>query len=114
MNEKEALSWQEFTRVEMRIGTVLSAENFEEAHNPSYKLTIDFGEFGIKKSSAQITDFYQCEHLVGTQVVAVVNFPPKQIATIMSQCLVLGGVDENNAVTLLTAKGKVKNGTRVG
>lgn len=110
----EKLSWNEFMKVEMRVGTVISAEVFKEARNPAYKMIIDFGEFGKRKTSAQITALYQPEDIIGRQVIAVVNFPPKQIANIMSECLVLGGVGENKEVTLIEPERKVKNGTRIG
>lgn len=106
------INWQDFTKIEMRIGTILTAEIFEEARNPAYKMTIDFGDLGIKKSSAQITKLYQPEELIGKQIVAVMNFPPKQIANMMSECLVLGGV-EGEKVTLINPDQKVENGTRV-
>lgn len=108
------LSWKEFMNVEMRVGTILRAEHFAEAHNPSYKLIIDFGEMGTRKSSAQITDLYDIEELIGKQVIAVVNFPPKQIATMMSECLILGGIGDQHEVTLLTPDRPVKNGVRIG
>lgn len=108
------LTWEEFMNVEMRIGTILSAEVFPEVRNPAYKLIIDFGEYGIKKSSAQITKLYTPEDLIGRQVVAVINFPPKQIANIMSECLVLGGIGDNKEITLLAPERKVENGTRIG
>jgi len=107
------LSWQDFEKVEMRVGTVLEAKDFPGARNPAYQLLIDFGEHGIKKSSAQITDLYQKEALVGRQVIAVVNFPPKQIATFFSECLVLGLVGENKEITLLQPEQPVPNGLRV-
>ena len=108
------LTWPEFQRVEMRVGTVLTAEPFPEACNPSYRLTLDFGpEIGTRKTSAQITDRYRPGELVGRQLIAVVNFPPKQIATMMSECLVLGAV-EGKVVTLLRVDRAVENGTRVG
>lgn len=108
------LSWSDFEKVEMRVGTIISAENFPEANKPSYKLTIDFGkEIGHKKSSAQITALYSKEALIGKQIIAVVNFPNKQIANFMSECLVLGAVDDKN-VTLLQPEGKVENGLRIG
>ncbi len=107
------LTWQDFEKVEMRVGTVLEAKDFPGARNPAYQLLIDFGEYGIKKSSAQITDLYQKEALVGKQVIAVVNFPPKQIATFFSECLVLGLVGENKEITLLQPERPVPNGLRV-
>ena len=114
METPKDLTWPEFSRVEMRVGTVVACEAFPEARNPSYKLRIDFGELGMLKSSAQITDRYQAEDIIGKQVVAVVNFPPKQIATTISECLVLGAVGENNVVTLLQPDLPVANGTKVG
>lgn len=110
----EKLAWNEFMKVEMRVGTIISAEEFKEARNPAYKMIIDFGEFGKRKTSAQITDLYDPEDLIGKQVIAVINFPPKQIANIMSECLVLGGVGESKEVTLIEPDRKVKNGTRIG
>ena len=107
------ISWQDFEKVEMRVGTVLEAKDFPGARNPAYQLLIDFGEHGVKKSSAQITDLYQKEALVGRQVIAVVNFPPKQIATFFSECLVLGLVGENKEITLLQPERPVPNGLRV-
>lgn len=109
------LTWKEFERVEMRVGTIIKAEVFEEARNPAYKLQIDFGdEIGIRKSSAQITRRYNPEELIGKQIIAVVNFPKKQIATLMSECLVLGSVGAENDIVLLTSDQRVKNGLRVG
>ena len=107
------LTWEDFSKVEMRIGTVLSAEVFEEARNPAYKLLIDFGELGTKKSSAQITQLYQAEALIGKQVVAVVNFPPKQIANMMSECLVLGAIGKDKEVILLQPEREVENGLKI-
>ncbi len=107
------LSWQEFEKVEMRVGTIVQAEDFPKAKNKSFQLFIDFGEeLGIKKSSAQITSLYAKEELIGKQVVAVVNFPKKQIADFMSECLILGAVDQND-VTLLCLDKKVVNGLRI-
>ena len=107
------LTWQDFEKVEMRVGTVLEAKDFPGARNPAYQLLIDFGEHGIKKSSAQITDLYQPEDLIGRQVIAVVNFPPKQIATFFSECLVLGLVGEHKVITLLQPERPVPNGLRI-
>jgi tRNA-binding protein len=107
------LSWEEFQKVEMRVGTILEASDFPEARKPSYKLRIDFGnELGIKKSSAQITNLYTKEDLVGKQVIAVVNFPKKQIGPFMSECLVLGAVQDTD-VTLLEPNKPVRNGLRI-
>lgn len=101
-------------KIEIRVGTILHAEYFKEAKKPAIKLLIDFGEKGTLKSSAQITDFYKPEELVGKQVIAVVNFPPKQIANIRSECLVLGAINENNKVILLSVDQKVSNGLKIG
>lgn len=108
------ITWNDFSKIEMRVGTILTAEVFEKVQNPAYKMTIDFGEFGIKKTSAQVTNLYKPEELVDKQVVAVINFPPKQIANMMSECLVLGGLGDNKDVILLQPERKVKNGTRIG
>lgn len=109
-----SLTWDEFMNVEMRVGTIISAEIFKEVRNPAYKITVDFGEFGIRKTSAQVTVLYEAEELIGKQVVAVINFPPKQIATMMSECLIMGGIGDNKEVTLLQPERPVKNGTRIG
>src|SRR6476620_8710760 len=104
------LSWAEFEGVEMRTGTIIEVNDFPEARKPAYQLTIDFGvEIGIRKSSAQITKRYAKENLVGKQIVAVVNFPKKQIGKFMSECLVLGSVNGNDIV-LLTSDIRVENG----
>lgn len=101
-------------RVEMRVGTIISAEVFSEARNPAYKMIVDFGDFGQKKTSAQITKLYSSQELIGKQVAAVVNFPPKQIANFMSECLVLGAICESGEVILLQPERSVKNGARIG
>jgi len=107
------LSWTDFEKVEMRVGTIIEVNDFPEARNPSYQLLVDFGdEIGKRKTSAQITSLYSKEELIGKQVVAVVNFPKKQIATFMSECLVLGAVEGNN-VTLLQPGKEVQNGLRI-
>jgi len=98
----------------MRAGTIVDAQVFDKARRPAYKLWIDFGELGIKKSSAQITVLYEPQALIGRQVIAVVNFPPKQIADFMSECLVLGVYNENNDVVLLQPQQPVQNGGKVG
>ena len=109
------LNWEEFEKVEMRIGTILEVNDFPEARKPAYQLTIDFGdEIGIKKTSAQITKRYNKEELTGKQIVAVVNFPKKQIGKFMSECLVLGSVGEDNDIVLLSSDQKVANGLRIG
>ncbi len=108
------LTWKQFQDVEMRVGTIVKAEEFVEAKNPSYKLLIDFGNDIVRKSSAQLTALYSCEDLLGRQVIAVVNFPPKQIANIMSECLVLGSVGEGGVVTLIQPAQAVENGLRIG
>ena len=107
------ISWNDFEKVEMHVGTVIDASEFPEARNPAYQLRIDFGEeIGIKKTSAQITTQYSLESLLGKQVVAVVNFPKKQIGPFMSECLVLGAVNGKD-VTLLEPNKKVQNGLRI-
>lgn len=109
------LSWTEFERVEMRVGTIVEAKEFPRAKKPAYQLTIDFGEaLGLKKTSAQITKRYAPETLMGRQVVAVVNFPKKQIGPFMSECLVLGSVGEGNDIVLLAPDFVVENGLRIG
>tara|TARA_R100000687_G_C6368849_1_gene127004 strand:+ start:233 stop:568 length:336 start_codon:yes stop_codon:yes gene_type:complete len=109
------ISWKDFEKVEMRIGTITEVSDFPEAKNPAYKMLIDFGkEIGERKTSAQITKRYKKEDLLHRQIVAVVNFPKKQIANIMSECLVLGAVGENNDIVLLNPDFKVENGLRVG
>lgn len=110
----ENLTWSDFMKVEMVVGTILKAETFEEVRNPAYKMLIDFGPLGQRKTSAQITKLYQPDELIGKQVVAVVNFPPKQIANMMSECLVLGGVGNQGEVTLIQPERRVENGTRIG
>lgn len=109
----ELINWSDFSKIDIRTGTVIGAELFKEAKKPAYKITIDFGDFGVKKTSAQITKRYLPEDIIGKQVIAVVNFPPKQIANIQSECLVLGAVNEDE-VTLLTTDKTVKNGLRIG
>jgi tRNA-binding protein len=108
------IQWDDFTKVDIRCGTILAAEVFAKAKKPAYQLSIDFGSLGIKKSSAQITTHYSIENLIGKQVVAVVNFPPKQIANFMSECLVLGVYDTQNEVVLLHPSHPVQNGQPIG
>lgn len=108
------LNWSDFAKVEMRVGTIIKVDNFPEARNPAYQIQVDFGEeIGIKKSSAQITGRYNRKELIGKQVVAVINFPKKQIANFMSECLILGAVDGKNVV-LLQPETSVANGLKIG
>jgi tRNA-binding protein len=109
------LTWNEFERTDMRVGTIIEVNDFPEARKPAYQLTIDFGaEIGIRKSSAQITKRYKKEDLLNRQIVSVVNFPKKQIGKFMSECLVLGAVGEEGDVILLAPDFKIENGLRIG
>ncbi|MCB0322252.1 MAG: tRNA-binding protein [Bdellovibrionales bacterium] len=109
----EKISWAEFEKVELRVGTILEAKEFPQARKPAYQLVIDFGEFGILRSSAQITEHYRAEELVDRQVLCVINFPEKQIANFFSQCLTTGVLDSENRVVLLSPDKKVPNGSRL-
>lgn len=107
------ITFEDFTKVDMRVGTILEVADFPEARNPSFKLKLDFGnEIGIRKASAQITSLYTAEDLIGRQIIAVVNFPKKQIGPFMSECLVLGAVKADE-VTLLAPESKIPNGSTV-
>lgn len=108
------LNWEDFTKVDIRCGTILTVEAFPKAKKPAYQLSIDFGPLGIKKSSAQITHHYSMENLVGKQIIAVVNFPPKQIANFISECLVLGVYDDAHEVVLLHPSIPITNGQPIG
>ena len=108
------ITWDDFEKIEIRAGTILEVNDFPNARKPSYQLSIDFGEYGIKRSSAQITALYTKQELTGRQVIAVVNFPPKQIANFFSECLVLGVYNEKNDVVLLQPSLPVQNGGKVG
>ena len=108
------IQWEDFEKIDMRVGTILEVREFPKARRPSYRLTIDFGELGLKKSSAQVTDLYDLQQLVGRQVVAVVNFPPKQIANFFSECLVLGVYTDKKEVVLLQPERTVANGWKIG
>jgi tRNA-binding protein len=109
----EQISWKDFEKVELRAGTILEVLDFPEARKPAYKLKVDFGEFGIKWSSAQVTRHYTKEELIGRQVVAIINFPEKQIANFMSQCLVTGFPDVNGDVVLTALTHSVPNGAKM-
>lgn len=109
----EQITWQEFEKVELRVGTILSVEDFPEARKPAYKIKVDFGEFGIKQSSVQITALYSKEELVGRQVVGVINFPRKQIANFFSEVLVTGFAQSDGAVVLVQPERNVPNGSKL-
>lgn len=109
----QQINWNDFEKVELRAGTILEVQPFPKARKPAYKLMIDFGPFGILKSSAQITKHYTAETLVGKQIVAVINFPEKQIADFKSQCLVTGFADENGDIVLTSLDKTVANGTKI-
>ncbi len=110
----ERIEWSDFEKVELRVGTILAVEHFPEARTPAFKLTVDFGgDVGIRKSSAQITDLYDKDALIGTQVLAVVNFGPKQIGPFMSECLLTGFADSNGRVVLAVPEREVPNGSRL-
>jgi len=108
------ISWADFEKIDIRCGTIIDVKDFPNARKPAYQLTIDFGKEGIKNSSAQITHHYTKEEILKKQVVAIVNFPVKQIANFFSECLVLGIYDENNNVILLQPERKAENGMKVG
>jgi len=106
------IKWDDFMKVDIRTGTIITAEVFKEARKQAYIITVDFGPLGIKKTSAQLTKLYSQEDLPGKQVIAVINFPKKQIANFFSECLILGSVD-GDIVTLLTTERQVENGLRI-
>jgi tRNA-binding protein len=109
------ITWDDFAKIDMRTGTIIAVDDFPKAKKPAYQMTIDFGpELGTRKSSAQITAHYKKEDLLNRQVIAVINFPPKQIAGFISECLVLGVYDENNDVILLQPERAVINGQKIG
>ena len=109
----ETITWHDFEKVELRVGTILQVLDFPEARKPAYKIQVDFGEFGIRWSSAQITKHYTKEELVGRQIIGVVNFPKKQIATFMSEFLVTGFADENGDIVLAAVDKLVPNGQKL-
>lgn len=109
------ISWEDFSSIDLRAGTIIDAQVFEQARSPAYLLWIDFGEeLGVKKSSAQITVHYELDELVGKQVLAVVNFPPKQIGPIRSECLVTGFYDQDGDVVLAVPDSPIQNGAKLG
>lgn len=107
------ISWDDFSKVDLRIGTIIEVSDFPEAKRSAYKLKVDLGELGIKKSSAQITDLYSKENLIGLQVLCVCNFPPKQVGPYISEVLVTGFYNEDQKVVLTTVERKIPNGTRL-
>ncbi len=107
------ITWDQFEAVEIRVGTIIAVDDFPEARNPAYRLSVDFGEAGVKRSSAQITTLYSKDELLGKQVVGVLNFPPKQIANFFSECLVTGFVRAPGEVVLAVPEREVPNGTRL-
>mgnify|MGYP006144155725 FL=1 len=109
----EEITWNDFEKVELRVGTIIDAFEYPEARKPAYKVKVDFGELGIKMSSAQITKHYTLEELVGRQIIGVVNFPKKQIGKFMSEFLVTGFADENGDIVLSTVERKVPNGSKL-
>lgn len=111
---KSEITWTDFEKLDIRCGTILEVKEFEKAKKPAYQLWIDFGDLGIKKSSAQITQHYKPEDLLGHQILAVVNFPPKQIANFISECLVLGLYEEDGSVIIISPNKKAKNGAILG
>ena len=108
------VQWDDFEKIDMRVGTITEVSDFPKARKKAYQLVIDFGELGIKRSSAQVTDLYDPQQLIGRQVIAVVNFPPKQIANFFSECLVLGVYTDKKEVVLLGPERKVMNGWKIG
>lgn len=111
--QMEEITWNDFEKVELRVGTILEAFDFPEARKPAYKVRVDFGELGIKMSSAQITKHYTKEELIGKQIAGVVNFPKKQIGKFMSEFLVTGFADENGDIVLSSVDKKVPNGSKL-
>lgn len=111
---KKRITWNDFEALDIRVGTIIRVEYFPEARKPAYKLFIDFGALGTLKSSAQITELYQLESLIGIQIIAVVNFEPKQIGNFISECLVLGIYSEDKKVVLLRSDIPVHDGAQIG
>ncbi|MBE8723132.1 tRNA-binding protein [Sphingobacterium pedocola] len=109
----EQISWADFEKVDLRVGTIVEVNDFPEARKPAYQLLIDFGEIGVKKSSAQITGLYTKEELINRQIIAVVNFPIKQIGKFLSECLVTGFEDENGNIVLSSVERRLPNGAKL-
>jgi tRNA-binding protein len=114
MTLSPTIEWPDFEKIDIRVGTILEVNEFPKAKRPAWQLMVDFGPLGILKSSAQITDLYNREDLIGRQVLAVVNFPPRQIANFFSECLVLGVYTDKKEVVLIQPDRKVENGWRLG
>jgi len=110
----ETINWSDFSKAEIRTGTIIKVEAFPEARKPAYKLTVDFGKMGVKKSSVQITELYSEEELIGKQVIGVINFPVKQIGPFMSECLITGFTNNEGAVVLAVPDKKLANGLKLG
>lgn len=108
------ITWDDFEKIDIRVGTIMEVTDFPKAKKPAYQITVDFGELGMKKTSAQITALYDRESLIGRQVVAIVNFPPKQIANFFSECLIMGVYTDKKDVVLLQPERKVENGWKIG
>lgn len=108
------ITWDDFEKIDIRVGTIMEVNDFPKAKNPAYQITIDFGDLGIKRSSAQITKLYSKEELPGKQIIAIINFPPKQIANFFSECLVLGIYTDKKEVVLLGPDRPVQNGWKIG
>ena len=110
----EQIQWSDFEKVEIRVGTIISVEDFPEAHKPAYKIIVDFGEFGIKKSSVRIVALYKKEELIGRQIIGVINFPVKKIGPFQSEFLMTGFYREDGSVVLAVPDKEVKNGAKLG
>ncbi len=108
------ITWEDFEKIDIRVGTIISAIENTKAKKPAYIIEVDFGNLGVKKSSAQLTVLYSIQELIGKQVIAIINFPPKQIAQTISEFLILGTIGENNQITLLSVDKQVTNGLKVG
>ncbi|MFT3823559.1 MAG: tRNA-binding protein [Chitinophagaceae bacterium] len=108
------ITWDDFEKIDIRVGTIVKVSDFPKAKKPAYQISIDFGDLGIKQSSAQVTALYTQDELIGKQVVAVVNFPPKQIANFFSECLILGVYTDKKEVVLLSPGKPVNNGWKIG